>query len=150
MEKKNSKNKFLPVYQKIFLALLVTITVSVLVLNYQRRDDKSKPVMDNLSPTPQRELKIVSPASDNQKRQLYVDMALADLAQKLKLAPDLMTVVNIQETNFSDTSLGCPVKNRMYAQVITPGFIIELLAQSHSYIYHAGLNTVVSCESDQM
>lgn len=77
----------------------------------------------------------------------YLKLAKNDLANKLDINEKKIEVVNITPHNFSDTSLGCPQRNQMYAQMITPGFIIILKADSAEYIYNAGLQRVVTCRS---
>lgn len=59
-------------------------------------------------------------------------------------------MVKVEDKEWSDTSLGCPKKDMMYAQVITPGFLIILSGDGKNYTYHAGLDKVVSCSTDQM
>ncbi len=44
-----------------------------------------------------------------------------------------------------DTSLGCPQKGMMYAQVITPGFRVVLAVNDQDYEYHTDNARVVLC-----
>jgi hypothetical protein len=62
--------------------------------------------------------------------------AIADLAKQTSLPADQITLVSIEVTDWSDTSLGCPQEGMMYAQVITPGYLIVLEAQGQQYEYH--------------
>lgn len=77
--------------------------------------------------------------------QEYTDKAIADLAQKIKIAPDKIKLLKIKSEKWSNTSLGCPERGRFYSEVITPGYIIELSAKEKTWEYHAGLNKVVIC-----
>jgi hypothetical protein len=48
---------------------------------------------------------------------------------------------------WSDASLGCPQEGMMYAQVITPGYLIVLEAQGQTFEYHTDQGTnVVLCQ----
>ncbi len=71
-----------------------------------------------------------------------VEMAKADLQKRLGEGKTI-TVKSVEATEFPDTSLGVPEKGRMYAQVITSGYIIKLAADGAVYTYHAGGNRVV-------
>ena len=65
-----------------------------------------------------------------------VQMAKEDLARRLGLALEVIQLVSVEAVDWSDTSLGCPQPGMMYAQVITPGFLIELEAMGQTYEYH--------------
>ena len=76
------------------------------------------------------------------------DLALADLAARLSVAPDAITVKAVERIEWPDASLGCPQPGIMYAQVITPGYRIVLEVDGKSYEYHADTQRhVVYCES---
>jgi len=76
------------------------------------------------------------------------DLALADLAARLSVAPDAITVKAVESIDWPDASLGCPQPGMMYAQVITPGYRIVLEVDGKSYEYHADTQRhVVYCES---
>lgn len=72
-----------------------------------------------------------------------VNQAKSDLAQRLDVNPDQITALNIEEKQFSDASLGVPEPGKSYAQVITPGFVIQLEVQDQTYRYHASEQRVV-------
>lgn len=76
-----------------------------------------------------------------------VTSAKADLAERLGLTPDQIVIDNITPTEFSDASLGVAEPGQVYAQVITPGYIIELNAEGERYRYHAGDGRVVAAPS---
>lgn len=73
------------------------------------------------------------------------DLAVADLAGRLDIAPDAITVREMVAVEWPDASLGCPQPGMMYAQVITPGYRIVLEAQGQAYQYHASRNHIVFC-----
>ena len=53
----------------------------------------------------------------------------------------------MEAVEWSDASLGCPQEGFMYAQVITPGYLIILEAQGEQYEYHTDQTTnVVLCQ----
>lgn len=60
-----------------------------------------------------------------------------DLAQRLKVDAAQIEVVSCQARVFNDTSLGLPELDKMYAQVMTPGYTITLKAKNISYLYNA-------------
>ena len=149
MGKKNTKKKeFQPIPKKILLALIITVILISVVLVYKNRKDLNYMRVSKLLPTAPVEFKVDTPADIKELKQNYVNMAIDDLVRKLRIDESLIQIEKVEEIDFSDTSLGCPQKNRMYSQVITPGYIIQLQYLQKNFIYHAGLNTVVSCKGD--
>jgi hypothetical protein len=58
------------------------------------------------------------------------------LANQLGISVDEVTIAQIEETEWNNSSLGCPDKDVAYLEVITPGYIITLEAQGQQYRYH--------------
>ena len=78
---------------------------------------------------------------------LPVTLAVADLAARLGVAASDIEVVSTQHMNWPDASLGCPQPGFMYAQVITPGWLIQLAAAGETFEYHTDQGmSVVLCE----
>lgn len=71
--------------------------------------------------------------------------ALADLAKQTGLPASDIAVLSVEAVEWSDSSLGCPQEGFMYAQVITPGYLIMLSGQGQTYEYHTdqGQNVVL-------
>lgn len=75
-----------------------------------------------------------------------VARARQDLASRLGVSAESISVVRVEEVEWPDTSLGCPEPGKMYAQVITPGYRIILEAAEKEYEYHADKGkSVVFC-----
>jgi hypothetical protein len=72
-----------------------------------------------------------------------VAQARAQLAQKLGVELEEISVQQVESTEFKDASLGVPEEGQMYAQVITPGYVIDLSAQGDTYRFNASENRVV-------
>lgn len=71
-----------------------------------------------------------------------------DLAQRLSTGPDQISVVESEQVEWSDSSLGCPQPDMFYMQVITPGYRIVLDASGQQYEYHSNRDiSFVFCES---
>lgn len=62
--------------------------------------------------------------------------AKADLAKRIGIPADQITLVSMEAKEWSDASLGCPQEGMMYAQVITPGYLMILAASGQQYEYH--------------
>jgi len=75
-----------------------------------------------------------------------VKQAMSDLAQRLGIATTEIEVVEVEEIQWNDASLGCPEPDMMYAQVLTPGYRIILSAQGQEYDYRANLKAARLCE----
>jgi hypothetical protein len=74
-----------------------------------------------------------------------LDLARRDLAGRLKIDPEAVKTTFPVPRQWPDASLGCPRPGISYAQVVTPGFVIELEAGGKSYVYHSDLERVVPC-----
>ncbi|MEW5958909.1 MAG: hypothetical protein AB1801_14345 [Chloroflexota bacterium] len=72
--------------------------------------------------------------------------AIAHLAEKAGVPAEEIKLISMEAVEWSDASLGCPQPGYMYAQVITPGYLIILEAQGEEYEYHTDQKTnVVLC-----
>ncbi|MBI4322482.1 MAG: hypothetical protein HY675_28655 [Chloroflexi bacterium] len=76
-----------------------------------------------------------------------VERSVQDLAQRLGISQDQITVAKVEEVEWGDTSLGCPEPGKLYAQVIIPGYRITLSAKGQTYEYHTDTGQrVVLCQ----
>jgi hypothetical protein len=69
-----------------------------------------------------------------------------DLAERLKISEEMITMVSGEAVDWGDASLGCPQPGMVYAQVITPGYKIVLQANGQDFAYHTGSESFVLCE----
>lgn len=70
--------------------------------------------------------------------EMLVREARMDLAQRLSIAPDTITVVEVRSVIWSDGSLGCPKPGMAYPQVQVEGIWIRLQAAGRHFNYHSG------------
>ncbi len=70
--------------------------------------------------------------------QPFIDIAVADLAERLSVDAADIAVTSATLEVWSDSSLGCPQPDQQYAQVETDGSLIVLTADGKTYRYHAG------------
>jgi hypothetical protein len=75
--------------------------------------------------------------------QSLVDLAKADLAQRLQVMPDAIAVQDVEAVEFADSSLSVPEPDQMYLTVITPGYVINLASGAKIYEYHGAGDRVV-------
>jgi hypothetical protein len=68
----------------------------------------------------------------------FVDVAKADLAQRLAIAGEQIEVLEARSVVWPDGSLGCPQPGMRYTQVLVDGALIRLLAGGKVYEYHSG------------
>jgi hypothetical protein len=74
-----------------------------------------------------------------------VTAAVEDLAERLGIEPDAVTVAAAQAVTWPDGSLGCPEPGMMYTQALVDGTLVVLEAGGRRYEYHGG-NPLVLCE----
>jgi hypothetical protein len=82
-------------------------------------------------------------ASADQEAGPQVEGAKADLAQRLGIQPSAIDVQSVSEAEFPDASLGVPEPGKVYAQVLTPGYVIRLVVEGQTYEYHASDDRLV-------
>ena len=85
------------------------------------------------------------PNSDNPSVEPGLEGAVAkavdDLAQRLGVQPDEVTVVSGELVTWPDAGLGCREPGRMYPQVVMDGARIILAHDGRRYSYHTGGRT---------
>lgn len=98
------------------------------------------------TPTHPQKINISPPSGLSTDQSNYTNLAVSELAKKLKIKKESIKVITVKSAEWNDTSLGCPEKGKLYIQTVTQGFVIELLAGGKTYIYNGGLNRVVYCQ----
>jgi hypothetical protein len=77
------------------------------------------------------------------------ELAKADLAQRLSISLETITLIEAKGVIWSDSSLGCPQSGSKYAHQTVPGYRLQLGANGVEYNYHTDTtNTVVLCMED--
>jgi rubrerythrin len=71
-----------------------------------------------------------------ERQQGRFDVVIADAAVQLGVTPEEVTVVGRERVEWPDASLGCPVEGEVYAQVITPGFLVIVEGNETQLEYH--------------
>jgi hypothetical protein len=89
-----------------------------------------------------------APTEEPTEAERLAAQASANLAGRLELDADQITVESVTPTEFSDASLGIPEPGIIYAQVIIPGYVILLKANETVYEYHAAGERVVLASGD--
>lgn len=64
------------------------------------------------------------------------DQASSDLAARLGIPADRIQVRNAERVIWRDSSVGCPRAGQSYAQVLTEGARVVLIAGGRAYSYH--------------
>jgi hypothetical protein len=79
-----------------------------------------------------------SPAPYDPALEPLVQLAKEDLATRLSLAADTITVLEARAVVWPDSSLGCPQPGMSYLQVPEDGALVRLSAAGKVYEYHSG------------
>jgi hypothetical protein len=81
---------------------------------------------------------------------LPIKTAKNDLAKRLDMKVDDITLVAVEPVVWSDSSLGCPAQGANYLMALVKGFRITLEGGGESYTYHTDMNDqVILCEDGQ-
>lgn len=145
--KKKDSLKLVQNYRWVIVLVVITIFISfnifgirILIVNTFSK------LLPTPTPTPTQNINISLPSGLSTDQSNYTNLAVSDLAKKLKIKSESIKVISVKNAEWNDTSLGCPEKGKLYIQTITQGFMIELLSFGKTYIYNGGLNRVVSCQ----
>jgi hypothetical protein len=74
-----------------------------------------------------------------------VGLARETLARDLGLEAGAFVVRKVEAVEWPDTSLGCPEKGMLYAQVTVPGYRVVLEYQGRAHQVHVGGGRAVRC-----
>jgi hypothetical protein len=89
-----------------------------------------------------------SPAAEAQAA--AIESARRDAAQRLNTTPESLQVADVESRQWPDRSLGCPRQGVLYAQVLTPGYVIILSSGGRRFEYHADdRGMAVFCQEQQ-
>ncbi len=69
----------------------------------------------------------------------FVSLSKKDLASRLQIDADKITLVKTEEKNWLNAALGCPSMGQFYAEGRVPGYQILLEADGIKYDYHTDL-----------
>ena len=65
-----------------------------------------------------------------------VDLAIADLAERLYVSPNSIDVVSAEAITWPDGSLGCPEPGMAYTMALVEGYQVKLRVGEQIYDYH--------------
>jgi len=86
-----------------------------------------------------------APADAEKEKAAAVDQARTLLAKRLEIPPEQVSLESASPATWSDASLGCPEKDRMYAQVVTRGFKVLFKSGDTRYEVHVSGKQAVVC-----
>lgn len=80
--------------------------------------------------------------------QNLVDKAKEDLIQRFSISASQISLVEARDVVWPNSSLGCPEKGMVYAEVLTPGYLVVLESSGNTFEYHAGFGgDIIYCEN---
>jgi hypothetical protein len=88
-----------------------------------------------------------APEASGAAAQVAADQARAEAARKLRAQPGEFTVVSVEPTQWSDSSLGCRKPGAMYTQAISNGYTIVLERQGRRHQVNVAGSRAVICET---
>lgn len=89
-----------------------------------------------------------APTPDDPGLQNLIELTQVDLANRLAISVEEITLVEAIAMEWSDSSLDCPQPGMSYIQVITPGYRIVLQSNEQMYEYHTNRDGYfVYCEN---
>jgi len=109
--------------------------------------------------TPESEVAVVSasgvPLDLSALTEVQMQLAtriIEHLAAELQMSPAEVVLMDVEEVDWPDASLGCPRPGEAYAQMITSGYRMKLEVEGESHTYHTSnrpnSRLVQSCTED--
>jgi hypothetical protein len=96
-----------------------------------------------LSPTGETQMTPTDVSLEN-----LIERAKEELAQRLTVPVSDIVFLEAESVTWPDGSLGCPQEGMVYAQVLTPGYLIRLQSGDQEFEYHASRGTTIFyCEN---
>ena len=83
-------------------------------------------------------------------QQAVADLAVATLAEDLKIPKDAITVESVTEVDWRSSALGCPKPGMAYLDVITSGHKVTLRADGQLYYVHEADNKAFVCRQPSL
>jgi hypothetical protein len=97
---------------------------------------QSRPDNDRFDWEPEAAAPVPSPPALPPGSDAPVRQAIADAARQAGVDPAAVSVVNVEPHEWPDSGLGCRGSGGIFAQVITPGFLVVLEAGGRRLEYH--------------
>jgi len=82
--------------------------------------------------------------------QAVADLAVATLAEDLKIPKDAITVESVTEVDWRSSALGCPKPGMVYLDVISSGHKVTLRANGELYYVHEADNKAFVCRQPSL
>jgi hypothetical protein len=79
-----------------------------------------------------------------------VAAAVATAARELAVTPTDVVVTRVEQRQFRDTALDCPLPGELSAQVITPGYVVIIHSAHGALEYHVSARdgSVIHCSEN--
>ncbi len=104
------------------------------------------PFVDPLSTQPtQGDVTPMLPSTPNLEN--LIAKATDALAQQLSIPSSQINLIEATEVIWPNASLGCAQEGMVYADVLTPGYLILLGYNGNTFEYHAGKDSIVTCKN---
>ena len=88
---------------------------------------------------------------DDPGLQNLIQSTKEDLAARLAISADAISLVELNDVEWSDSSMDCPQPGMEYLQVITPGYRIVLQANEQFHEYHTNRDAYfVYCQNQDI
>ena len=140
------------IYLSTLIILLLTACSPVSVQTPEATQT-SMPALEYLQPTfipTQGDPTQMSPIhlTPNSGLEGLVEIVKEDLAQRLSIPITQINLVEVEEAEWSDSSLDCPQPGMSYLPVVTPGYRIVLQTNNQIHEYHSNRDSYfVYCEN---
>jgi hypothetical protein len=136
------KAHWIPIFFLVSFVLGSCATSQPSEENFVSQDPQVTPTQETLANTQQNPIQINStpeiidiPANSPPVNK-FVQLAKQDLAARLNIDIDQISLVEVTETTWPNEALGCPGPGKVYTSIQVPGYLVRLEANGVEYDYH--------------
>lgn len=118
---------------------LPTLLIPFLALVIAAACEMQAPIEAPVEAPPEEETTVMpEPQEERQPVELdeAVRLARQDLAERLEIGPQQISLIEARRVTWQDGSLGCPEPGMMYTQALVEGYRIRLEADGRNWSYH--------------
>jgi len=129
--------------QVVFLSSMILLASTLAACGAPPAIPKEEAPVEAPAAAPAQPKETISPGDEDMPKttilpelQPLADKAIDILADTLNVSPDEITILEIKRVEWRDASLGCPKPGMMYAQVITPGYLVKAEVNGEPQMVH--------------
>lgn len=121
---------------RLLVAVVALVAASACAAPGNTGQPGSPATAPTLTPPLRQPSAVSSPSPSNAEAQPAIDAVLNDAAKQLNVSRNDLHVDQVEAREWPDKALGCPRQGQLYAQIVTPGYLIVVSGPGKQLEYH--------------